>query len=70
MQSKPAHKSKTIVVNVIVAVIAAIGLITGQAEAFGYDVPAFVATVMALLNIALRFVTGQPITLGEIEEQF
>lgn len=65
---KQPHKSKTIVINVIVAAISVIGLVTGQADAFGYELPAYVATVLSLLNVALRFVTGQPITLQEIEE--
>ena len=63
MNSKPWYASKTIWINVI-------AFIATMATVFGVDLPfelgteaqaEIVAAIMAVVNIALRFVTASPI---------
>jgi hypothetical protein len=52
---KPFWKSKTILINVLAAVVA---------TAIEHDNPALIAQVLAVLNIVLRALTKEPISFS------
>ena len=52
---KPFWKSRTIILNIVAAIVA---------TAIEHDNPALIAQVLAVLNIVLRALTKEPLSLS------
>lgn len=62
MDPKPWIESRTLIANAIVAVLAALGALAAVPFIAGYPPAVYVITgAIAVLNIALRIVTSQPL---------
>ena len=61
--AKPFYLSKTVVVNVLLAVVAFLSLMVGPD--FPIPIPGelvqYIVLAIALVNVVLRFLTGQPL---------
>jgi hypothetical protein len=60
--AKPWYRSKTVWVNVFTLAIMIIGVIAGSPLAKDYG--EYVALVLSIANVVLRFLTTQPINGG------
>lgn len=67
VESKPAHKSKTLMFNLVAFAAMALPLIQTWANSTVLTVPVWVVEVLALLiplvNLFLRFMTDQPVSM-------
>lgn len=65
MNGKPWYLSKTLWANALIVVIALLGFVTGDQFPIdlGPEVGYVVAFVLGILNLVLRFLTNQPVTL-------
>jgi hypothetical protein len=63
---KPYYKSKTFWANVLIGLLAGVGALSQQAT--GVDSSTWLE-ISAVLNIALRFVTSQPVTASRDQGQ-
>lgn len=66
MTGKPWYLSKTLWANAIVVVIALLGFVAGDQFpiTLGPEVVYVIGFVLGILNLVLRFLTNQPITLN------
>ncbi len=64
-EAKPWYMSKTLWLNALVLLVAALGWVSGPDFPLELGQYAeYVTLALAILNLILRFVTGQPITLA------
>lgn len=65
MNGKVWYLSKTLWVNILVVVIAILGFVAGDQFPIqlGPDAIYYIGFALGILNIVLRFLTGQPVSM-------